>query len=85
MEFILEAADETLSLHSGLGLIGLLLSKTNVYERLSHIHLPIINTLPFILKGDIIHSKSIPSGMIHFFIVRLILKKCHQVVRYVNE
>lgn len=27
MEFILEASDETLSTHSGLGLIGLLLSK----------------------------------------------------------
>ena len=37
MEFILEASDETLSTHSGLGLIGLLLSKTNVYKRLSHI------------------------------------------------
>ena len=94
MEFILEASDETLSTHSGLGLIGLLSSKTNVYERLSHIHLPIIKTLPFISNGDIIHSYlgllcqskydfdhinpfltiSIPSGMIHFSIVHLILK-----------
>ncbi len=40
MKFILEDSDETLSTHSGLGLIGLLLSKTEVSTRLTILKVP---------------------------------------------
>ncbi|WP_142303617.1 hypothetical protein [Evansella halocellulosilytica] len=38
MKFILEASDETLSTHSGLGLISLLLSKTELSTRLTSLN-----------------------------------------------
>ena len=56
MEFIIESSDDTLSTHSGLCLIGLLLSKTELYERLSDIQVPVIKSVSYITNGDIIKS-----------------------------
>lgn len=56
MKFILEDSDETLSTHSGLGLIGLLLSKTKLSKRFSNLKVPEINSSPSITNGDIITS-----------------------------
>ncbi|WLR41464.1 IS1380 family transposase [Bacillus carboniphilus] len=56
MKFILEDSDETLSTHSGLGLIGLLLSKTKVCQRFSDIKIPQIQSAPSINNGNIIKA-----------------------------
>jgi hypothetical protein len=56
MKFILENSDETLSTHSGLGLIGLLLAKTKLPKLLSALKIPEIKSSPEINNGDIIKS-----------------------------
>lgn len=56
MKFILEDSDETLSTHSGLGLIGLLLSKTDLSQRFSTLQVPNFKSTPNILSGDIVKS-----------------------------
>lgn len=56
MKFILENSDETLSTHSGLGLIGLLLAKTDLSKRFSNLKIPKIKSLPSIHNGDVIIS-----------------------------
>ncbi|WP_096188105.1 hypothetical protein [Evansella halocellulosilytica] len=56
MKFILEASDETLSTHSGLGLIGLLLSKTELSTRLTSLNVPEMKSAPAIRNGDVITS-----------------------------
>lgn len=53
MKFILEDSDETLTTHSGLGLIGLLLSKTKIKQRLNEIIIPKIKSTPDITNGDL--------------------------------
>lgn len=53
MKFILEDSDETLTTHSGLGLIGLLLSKTKIKQRLNEIIIPKIKSIPDISNGDL--------------------------------
>ncbi|NLI94013.1 MAG: IS1380 family transposase [Peptococcaceae bacterium] len=56
MKFILENSDETLTTHSGLGLIGLLLSKTKIKQRFNEICLPKIKSVPDIKHGDVVTS-----------------------------
>lgn len=56
MKFILEDLDDTLSTHSGLGLIGLLLSKTELSKRFSSLKVPEIKSNPTIINGDVIKS-----------------------------
>lgn len=56
MKFILESSDETLSTHSGLGLIGLLLSKTELSKRFSNLQVPEIKSVPSITNGNVIKS-----------------------------
>lgn len=56
VKFILEDSDETLSTHSGLGLIGLLLSKTKISKRFSSEKVPQIKSAPSIKNGEIIKS-----------------------------
>lgn len=56
MKFILENSDETLTTHSGLGLIGLLLSKTRIKQRFNEIVLPKIKSVPDITHGDVVIS-----------------------------
>lgn len=56
IKFILEDSDETLTTHSGLGLIGLLLSKTNLHKRFSTLKIPEIKSSPSILNGDVVSS-----------------------------
>ena len=46
MKFILEDSDDTLSTHSGSGLIGLLLSKTELSKRYSSLNVPEIKSNP---------------------------------------
>ncbi|MFC0274994.1 hypothetical protein ACFFIX_27220 [Metabacillus herbersteinensis] len=53
VKFILEDSDDTLTTHSGLGLIGLLLSKTNIHKRFSTLRVPEIKSSPAILNGDV--------------------------------
>lgn len=52
MKFILESSDETLTTHSGLALIGLLLSKTNLNNRLNEIKIPEIKSTPSVPNSD---------------------------------
>jgi len=52
MRFHLEQSDESLSTHSGLTLVGLLLSKTKLKKRLNQIPIPEI-IQPQISNGDI--------------------------------
>ncbi|WP_243293181.1 IS1380 family transposase [Bacillus sp. FJAT-47783] len=56
VKFILEDSDETLSTHSGLGLIGLLLSKTKLSKRFSNLKVPNIKSFPSISTGDVMTS-----------------------------
>ncbi|WP_142303576.1 hypothetical protein [Evansella halocellulosilytica] len=56
LKFILEVSDETLSTHSGLSLIGLLLSKTDLSTRLTSLNVPEIKSAPAIRNGDVITS-----------------------------
>lgn len=56
VKFILEDSDDTLTTHSGLGLIGLLLSKTKFYKRFSSLKVPEIKSSPAILNGDVTTS-----------------------------
>lgn len=56
VKFILENSDETLTTHSGLGLVGLLLSKSKLSKRFTLLKIPEIRSTPGILNGDIIHS-----------------------------
>ncbi len=56
MKFILENSDETLTTPSGLGLIGLLLSKTKIKQRFNQITLPKIKSAPNITHGDVVTS-----------------------------
>lgn len=56
VKFILENSDETLTTHSGLGLVGLILSKSELYNRFSLLKIPEIRTIPEIQNGDVIHS-----------------------------
>ncbi|MCR6109174.1 hypothetical protein HXA35_02300 [Bacillus sp. A301a_S52] len=49
MNFILEDSDETLSTHSGLSLIGLLLSKTAVSPRLTSLKISEMKSFPDII------------------------------------
>ena len=44
MKFILEASDDSLTTQSGLGVIGLLLSKTKLSQRFNAVHIPAIKT-----------------------------------------
>lgn len=53
MKFILESSDETLTTHSGLALIGLLLSKTKLNERLNKIKISEIKSTPSVLNSDV--------------------------------
>lgn len=55
MKFQLEQSDESLTTHSGLALVGLLLLKTNMKKRLNQITTPEI-TQPQISNGDIATS-----------------------------
>lgn len=55
-KFILEDSDDTLSTHSGLGLIGLLLSKTKLSKRISKLKIPGGKATPSISNGDVITS-----------------------------
>jgi Transposase DDE domain group 1 len=56
IKFILEDSDDTLTTHSGLGLIGLLLSKTKLHKRFSNLKVPEIKSSPAILNGDVVSS-----------------------------
>lgn len=56
VKFILEDSDEALTTHSGLGLIGLLLSKTNFHKRFSSLKIPEIKSSPDIVNGDVTTS-----------------------------
>lgn len=56
MKFILENSDDTLTTHSGLGLVGLLLSKTKLHKRFSTLKVPEIKTSPNIVHGDVVTS-----------------------------
>ena len=56
VKFILENSDDTLTTHSGLGLIGLLLSKTKFHKRFSSLKVPEIKSSPKILNGDVTTS-----------------------------
>ncbi len=56
VKFILEDSDDTLTTHSGLGLIGLLLSKTKFHKRFSTLKVPEIKSVPAILNGDVTTS-----------------------------
>ena len=56
VKFILEDSDDTLTTHSGLGLIGLLLSKTKLHKRFSNLKVPDIKSSPVILNGDVVSS-----------------------------
>ncbi len=52
MFYELEQSDESLSTHSGLALVGLLLSRTNMKKQLSNI--PLLNGIePHISNGDV--------------------------------
>jgi len=55
MRYLLEQSDETLTTHSGLALVGLLLSKTELEKKLSRKPLP-DRTAPTISHFDIIAS-----------------------------
>lgn len=55
MRYQLEQSDETLVTHSGLALVGLLLSKTNLRKELNEIKLP-DNPTPHISNADIVLS-----------------------------
>lgn len=52
MKFILEQSEEHITTHSGLSLVGLLVSKTSLKERLNQTSLPGV-TAPEIPHGDI--------------------------------
>lgn len=56
VKFILEDSDDTLTTHSGLGLIGLLLSKTKFQKRFSSLKVPEIKSVPDIPNGDVTTS-----------------------------
>jgi len=56
VKFILEDSDDTLTTHSGLGLIGLLLSKTKFHKRFSTLKVPEIKSSPAIINGDVTTS-----------------------------
>lgn len=56
VKFILEDSDDTLTTHSGLGLIGLLLSKTKFHKRFTALKVPEIKSSPAILNGDVMTS-----------------------------
>jgi hypothetical protein len=56
VKFILENSDETLTTHSGLGLIGLLLDKTKLHKRFTSLKIPEIRSYPEIQNGDVINS-----------------------------
>ncbi len=55
-KFILENSDETLTTHTGLGLVGLLLSKSKLYKRFTSLKIPEIRSIPGIQNGDVIQS-----------------------------
>jgi len=52
MKFILEQSEEHITTHSGMSLIGLLVSKTSLKERLNQTSLPRV-TAPEISHGDV--------------------------------
>ncbi|PLR84340.1 IS1380 family transposase [Bacillus sp. V33-4] len=56
IKFILDNSDETLTTHSGLGLVGLLLAKTKLHQRFTSLKVPGIRSTPGIQNGDVIHS-----------------------------
>ncbi|MCR6111858.1 hypothetical protein HXA35_16040 [Bacillus sp. A301a_S52] len=56
MKFILEDSDETLSTHSSLSLIGLLLSKTNLSSRWNELKVSEIKSAPTINNDDVMKS-----------------------------
>jgi hypothetical protein len=56
MKFILEDSDDSLSTQSGLGLIGLLLYKTDLANRFSNLGIPDIKSKPDISNGDVVTS-----------------------------
>ena len=55
MRFIIEQSDETLTTHSGLSLVGLLLDKTNLGLRLNQTIVPGVST-PDISNRDVAYS-----------------------------
>ena len=55
MRFIIEQSDETITTHSGLSLIGLLLDKTNLGSRLNQTTVPGVST-PDISNRDVAYS-----------------------------
>lgn len=56
VKFILEDSDETLSTHSGLGLIGLLFSKTKLSKRLLNLKVTNIKSSPSMTNGEVMTS-----------------------------
>ncbi len=52
MKFILEQTEENITTHSGLSLVGLLLSKTSLKKRLNQTSLPGVSA-PEIPHGDV--------------------------------
>ncbi|WP_019412366.1 IS1380 family transposase, partial [Paenisporosarcina sp. TG20] len=56
IKFTLENSDETLTTHSGLSLVGLLISKTKLHNRFTKIKVPDIRSFPNIQNGDVINS-----------------------------
>ena len=67
MRYQLEQSDETLVTHSGLALVGLLLSKANLRKELNEIKLP-DNPTPHISNADIV----LRSNNVDFALHRLI-------------
>jgi len=56
VKFILEDSDETLSTHSGLGLIGLLFSKTKLSKHFSNLKVTNIKSSPSMTNGEVMTS-----------------------------